>query len=69
MESSAPYICVYVLCVFLQIVSAVQYCHQKHVIHRDLKVLVSLTTTCVVYFKTSFPMGFQTTSSGFLVAV
>lgn len=23
---------------FRQIVSAVQYCHQKHVIHRDLKV-------------------------------
>ena len=25
-----------------QIVSAVQYCHQKHVIHRDLKVKVLL---------------------------
>ena len=26
---------------FLQIVSAVQYCHQKHTVHRDLKVSVS----------------------------
>ena len=23
---------------FFQIVSAVQYCHQKHTVHRDLKV-------------------------------
>ena len=31
---------------FRQIVSAVHYCHQKHVIHRDLKVccLISIHT-------------------------
>lgn len=32
-----------------QIVSAVQYCHQKHVIHRDLKVLNTRTDTHTVY--------------------
>ena len=32
---------------FRQIVSAVHYCHQKHVIHRDLKVY---TQTCHVLF-------------------
>jgi len=26
------------LFVHVQIVSAVQYCHQKHIVHRDLKV-------------------------------
>ena len=34
---------------FRQIVSAVQYCHQKHVIHRDLKVFYFIyyyTCTC-----------------------
>ena len=34
---------------FRQIVSAVQYCHQKHVIHRDLKVHVHVhLQTCVI---------------------
>jgi hypothetical protein len=32
---------------FRQIVSAVQYCHQKHVIHRDLKVYSYHYNSCV----------------------
>ena len=32
---------------FRQIVSAVQYCHQKHVIHRDLKVQQFYCSSCV----------------------
>lgn len=34
----------------LQIVSAVQYCHQKKIIHRDLKVKLSYPTSFVFLF-------------------
>jgi len=33
---------------FVQIVSAVQYCHQKHIVHRDLKVS-SCLFSCFLY--------------------
>ena len=37
---------------FRQIVSAVHYCHQKHVIHRDLKVCCLISIHTNIFFST-----------------